>query len=459
MDGLLLARLQFGATTVYHFFFVPLTLGLSVLTAIFQTMWLRTEKDVYKKMTKFWGKLFLINFAMGVVTGLVQEFQFGMNWSDYSRYVGDIFGAPLAIEALLAFFLESTFIGVWIFGWDKVSKKVHLLSIWLAAIGANLSALWILIANSFMQQPVGYMINETTGRAEMTDFFALLGNEAVWEAFPHTVLSGFATAAFFVIGISVYHLYRKNNLEFFKESFKIAAIFGLIAVSVVGYTGHSQAQHMVEVQPMKMAAAEYLYETADPADLSLLTIDGLVDLRIPGALSFLVYNRFAGEVQGINELQAEYEQLYGPGDYSPPVALSYWSFRIMVGAGTAMVGLAVLAVFLIYRKAEFQINKLLYTIFFLGISLPYLANSFGWILTEVGRMPWTVYGLLKVEDSVSPTVSTGELWFSLIGYVVVYGVLMVADVYLLTKFAKAGPDGEVKPAEIDPEPSVIGGLG
>jgi cytochrome d ubiquinol oxidase subunit I len=458
MDGLLLARLQFGATTVYHFFFVPLTLGLSVLTAIFQTLWLRSEKEVYKKMTKFWGKLFLINFAMGVVTGIVQEFQFGMNWSDYSRYVGDIFGAPLAIEALLAFFLESTFIGVWIFGWDKLSRKVHTLSIWLVAIGANVSALWILIANSFMQQPVGYVINEATGRAEMTDFFALIKNPAVWEAFPHTIFSGFATAAFFVMGISAYHLYRKNNMDFFKESFRIAAIFGLIAVAVVGFTGHSQAQHMVEVQPMKMAAAEYLYETADPADLSLLTIDGLVDIRIPGALSFLVYNRFTGEVQGINQLQAEYEQLYGPGDYSPPIALSYWSFRIMVFAGTAMVGLAALAIFMLYRKAEFQLNKLLYTVFLLAISLPYLANSFGWILTEVGRMPWTVYGLLKVEDSVSPTVSSGELWLSLIGYVVVYGVLMIADVYLLTKFAKAGPDSGAKPAQVDPQPSVIGGL-
>lgn len=458
MDGLLLARMQFGATTIYHFFFVPLTLGLSVLTAIFQTMWLRTEKDVYKKMTKFWGKLFLINFAMGVVTGLVQEFQFGMNWSDYSRYVGDIFGAPLAIEALLAFFLESTFIGVWIFGWDKVSKKVHTASIWLAAIGANLSALWILIANSFMQQPVGYTINAATGRAEMTDFFALIGNEAVWEAFPHTVFSGFSTAAFFVMGISVYHLYRKNNIEFFKQSFKIAAIFGLISVSIVGFTGHSQAQHMVDVQPMKMAAAEYLYETADPADLSVLTIDGIVDIRLPGALSFLVYNRFTGEVKGIHELQVEYEELYGPGDYSPPIALSYWSFRVMVFAGTAMVGLAALAIFVVFRKAGLEINKLLNIIFMLAISLPYLANTFGWILTEVGRMPWTVYGLLKVEDSVSPSVSTGELWFSLIGYVVVYGVLMAADVYLLTKFAKAGPDGEAKSAEIDPEPSVIGGL-
>ena len=215
---------------------------------------------------------------------------------------------------------------------------------------------------------------------------------------------------------------------------------------------------MVQVQPMKMAAAEYLFETSDPADLSLLTIDGVIDLRIPGALSFLVYNRFSGEVQGINQLQAEYEQLYGPGDYSPPLALSYWSFRVMVFAGTAMVGLAALAIFMLFRKKEFVLNKLLYFIFLLAISLPYLANTFGWILTEVGRMPWTVYGLLKVEDSVSPTVSTGELWFSLIGYVVVYGVLMVADVYLLTKFAKAGPESGEKTAEIDPEPSVIGGL-
>ena len=458
MDGLLLARLQFAATTVYHFFFVPLTLGLSVLTAIFQTLWLTSEDEVYKKMAKFWGKLFLINFAMGVVTGIVQEFQFGMNWSEYSRYVGDIFGAPLAIEALLAFFQESKFLGVWIFGWDKLPRRVHTLSIWLAAIGANLSALWILIANSFMQQPVGFAINEATGRAEMTDFFALIGNDAVWEAFPHTIFSGFTTAAFFVLGISAYHLFRKQNVEFFKKSFQIAAVFGLISASLVGLTGHSQAQHMVEVQPMKMAAAEYLYETSDPADLSLLTIDGVVDIRIPGALSFLVYNQFTGEVKGINELQAEYEQTYGPGEYTPPIALNYWSFRVMVFSGTAMIGLAALGVFLVYRKKGLEINKWLQFGFLGAIALPYLANSFGWILTEVGRQPWAVYGLLKVEDSVSPNVTTGHLWMSLIGYVVVYGVLMVADVYLLTKFAKAGPDEAVETAELGAEPSAIGGL-
>ena len=316
MDGLILARLQFAATTIYHFFFVPLTLGLSILVAVMQTKWSRTGEEVYKKMAKFWGKLFLINFIMGVVTGIVQEFQFGMNWSEYSRYVGDIFGAPLAIEALLAFFLESTFIGIWIFGWDRLPKKLHTASIWLAAIGANISALWILIANSFMQQPLGFEINTLTGRAEMTDFWAVISNPAVLVAFPHTFFAGVATAAFFVMGISAYHLAKKQHVDFFKRSFNIAVIAGIIGAVLVALTGHQQAQHMVEVQPMKMASAESLYESEDPAGLSLLTIGGedpIIDIRIPGALSFLSYNKFSGEVRGINDLQAEYEQSYGSG--------------------------------------------------------------------------------------------------------------------------------------------------
>jgi cytochrome d ubiquinol oxidase subunit I len=460
MDGLLLARLQFAATTVYHFFFVPLTLGLSIIVAIMQTRWMRSGDEADKKMTKFWGKLFLINFAMGVVTGIVQEFQFGMNWSEYSRYVGDIFGAPLAIEALLAFFLESTFLGVWIFGWDRLPMKVHTASIWLAAIGANISALWILIANSFMQEPVGYVINEAAGRAEMVDFFALLKNPTLLVAYPHTIFSGLATAAFFMLGISAYHLIRKQHVEIFKRSFQIAAIIGLIAAGLVGLTGHAQAQHMVATQPMKMAAAEMLYESEDPAGLSIITIGGedpIIDLRIPGALSFLSYNRFSGLVQGINPLQEELSETYGPDNYVPPVGLMYWSFRIMVFSGGAMLLLAAYSLILL-RKKEFALPGWLGTIFLLAISLPYLANSFGWIMTEVGRTPWTVYGVLKLEDSVSTSVGTGAIWLSLIGYVVLYGALMVADVYLLTKFAKAGPD-EVK-AEVshDAEPSMAVGL-
>ena len=442
MEGLLLARLQFAATTIYHFFFVPLTLGLSIVVAIMQTRWLRTGDEDYKKMAKFWGKLFLINFAMGVVTGIVQEFQFGMNWSEYSRYVGDIFGAPLAIEALLAFFLESTFIGVWIFGWDRLSKKMHTASIWLAAIGANISALWILIANSFMQQPVGFEINAVTGRAEMVDFWAVISNPAVLVAFPHTIFAGLATAAFFIMGISVYHLMKKNEVDFFRKSFQIGAIVGLVASVLVALTGHTQAQHMVEVQPMKMASAEKLYESEDPAGLSLITIGGedpLVDIRIPGALSFLSYNSFSGEVRGINDLQAELTETYGEDNYVPPVELMYWSFRIMVGAGTVMVLVSAVGLFYLWKKKELDMPKLLGLGILYSIALPYLANTFGWIMTEVGRMPWSVYGLLKLSDAVSPNVSVPQLWMSLIGFVLLYGVLMVADVYLLVKYAKAGP--------------------
>lgn len=460
MDGLILARLQFAATTVYHFFFVPLTLGLSIVVAIMQTRWLRTGDEMYKKMAKFWGKLFVINFIMGVVTGIVQEFQFGMNWSEYSRYVGDIFGAPLAIEALLAFFLESTFIGIWIFGWDRISKEMHTAAIWLAAIGANVSALWILLANSFMQQPVGYQINAAAGRAEMVDFFALLKNPTLWVAFPHTIFAGLATAGFFVLGISAYHLVRNQDEDFFKRSFRIGAIVGLIASFLVALTGHQQAQHMVETQPMKMAAAEKLYQSEDPAALSLLTLGGedpIIDIRLPGVLSFLAYNRFEGEVQGINNLQAQLEETYGADNYVPPVGLMYWSFRIMVGAGTLMVFLASYALFMMYRKKEFKLPRLMGSVFLLAIFLPYLANSFGWILTEVGRTPWTVYGLLKLEDSVSAGVGTGQLWLSLVGFVLIYGLLMAADVYLLTKFAKAGPASVDDKTIYDVEPTFAGG--
>lgn len=441
MDPLILARLQFGVTTVYHFFFVPLTLGLSVLVALMETIYVRTGQEVYKKMAKFWGKLFLINFAMGVVTGIVQEFQFGMNWSEYSRFVGDIFGAPLAIEALLAFFLESTFLGIWIFGWDKLSKGMHAATIWLVAIGANMSALWILIANSFMQQPLGYVMQE--GRAEMTDFFALVFNPNVWVQFPHTVMAGFTTAAFFVMGISAYHMIRKKDLDFFRRSFQMAAIVGMIAIVLVILGGHSQAQHMVEIQPMKMAAAEALYETENPASFSLLTIGDLsqrrevFSIRLPSLLSLLAYNQLDGTVKGINDLQAEYQQLYGPGDYIPPVAVSYWTFRIMVGAGFAMLALALYALFLVMGEIYDQ-RPLVLKVFMWAIALPYLANTAGWLLTEIGRSPWVVFGLMKIEDAVSPTVSGGMVLTSLLGFTLIYGVLMAADIYLLTKFAKAG---------------------
>ncbi|HDR05523.1 MAG TPA: cytochrome ubiquinol oxidase subunit I [Candidatus Marinimicrobia bacterium] len=438
----ILARWQFAITSVYHFFFVPLTLGLVIFVAVMETMYVRTGNETYKKLTKFWGKLFLINFAMGVVTGIVMEFQFGLNWSEYSRFVGDIFGAPLAVEALLAFFLESTFLGVWIFGWDKLSKKGHLTTIWLVAIGSNLSALWILIANSFMQEPMGYVLNEVTGRAEMTSFFALLQNPHVWYQFSHVFFSAVTTAGFFVLGVTAWHFLKEKKVhEAFHESFKVGMLFALVGIIFSIGVGHAQGQHMVKSQPMKMAAAEALWETEEGAGLSLFSVidqknrQNKFSIEIPGMLSFLAWNSFSKEVRGINDIQAEYEKKYGPGDYAPPIWITFWSFRLMVGAGTFMALLAIFGIFLVWKK-KYENKNLLMRILLWSIALPYIANSFGWILTEVGRAPWIVFGLMKIEDAASIAVSTGEIVISLLVFTLLYGFLMVVDVYLLQKYAK-----------------------
>ncbi|MCG6921983.1 MAG: cytochrome ubiquinol oxidase subunit I [Acidobacteria bacterium] len=449
MDALTLARWQFGITTVYHFFFVPLTLGLVWVLAVFQTIWYVTGDETWKRLTKFWGKLFLINFALGVATGIVQEFQFGMNWAEYSRFVGDVFGAPLAIEALLAFFLESTFLGIWIFGWDKLPKKAHLASIWLVAIGSNISALWILIANSFMQQPMGYALRG--GRAEMESFWALVSNPHVFVQFPHVITAAMATAAFFMLGISAWHLARAKDDETrdaFGRSFRFAAVYGLVATVAVTVVGHGQAQYMTGVQPMKMAAAEALWETADPAPMSLFTWGDEVErkdvfaIKVPGLLSFLAHNRFSGEVEGIRELQAEYEARYGPGDYVPPVKWTYWTFRAMVGAGMVMLLLAAWATWA-SLKDRLGTSPYLLALLVPAIALPYIANSTGWIFTEIGRAPWIVFGLMRLDQGVSIAVTAGEVLFSLLAFTLVYAALIVADVYLLRKYARAG----LKPPE------------
>lgn len=445
MSVLTLSQLQFAVTCVYHFFFVPLTLGLSVITAIMETLYVRSGDENYKRMVKFWGNLFLINFAMGVVTGIVMEFQFGMNWAQYSRFVGDVFGAPLAIEALLAFFLESVFLGVWIFGWEKLSKGAHLAAIWLVALGSNISALWILIANSFMQHPVGYTIEN--GRAVMNDFGAILANPYVWTQFPHTVLSGFTTAAFFVLGISAYHLVRRREMDFFRRSFIIAAVFGTLAIFLTILVGHSQGQRMVQTQPMKMAAAEALWESEDPASFSLFTIGNEAELRdvwsirIPYVLSIMAYNQPTGEVKGIRDLQSVYEQQYGPGIYYPSIVTMYWTFRIMVGTGFLMMLLGLLALYPTVRGRP--VSKTLFIKYFpFAIALPYIANTSGWIFTEMGRQPWVVYGLMKTQDAFSPNLTSGMVLSSLIIFTLVYALLMVADVYLLLKYAKAGPTSQ-----------------
>ena len=455
MDPVIISRLQFAVTTVYHFFFVPLTIGLAWVVVILETMYVRSGNETFRRLTKFWGKLFLINFAMGVVTGIVQEFQFGMNWSEYSRFVGDIFGAPLAIEALLAFFLESTFLGVWLFGWEKLSKRAHLASIWLVAIGSSLSALWILIANAFMQTPVGYVVRN--GRAEMADFGALITNPRAWYFFWHTISAGLATAAFFILSISAYHILRKgdsdvNQTNAFKYTFFMAGIIGFLATFSVIVSGHFQGDYLRVVQPMAAASLEAHMNTQNPADFSVVagfdsTGKNVVwNVTIPKVLSFLYFFKFSGEVEGVNQVQARYQELYGPGDYRPLIALTYWTFRVMVALGFLMLAVTALAIILPWKKWPAKWTpwiKWLIPLFF----LPYLANTFGWIMTETGRQPWIVTGLLKTEAGVSPLPGSTVL-ASLIGYTVLYAVLMVADVYLLVKFAKVGldtPEQEVTP--------------
>ncbi len=438
--ALALARWQFAVLTIIHFFFVPLTLGITILLAILETLYVRTQDEVYKDMVKFWGKVFLVNFALGVVSGIVQEFQFGMNWSEYSRFMGDIFGAPLAIEALLAFYLESTFIGVWVFGWEKLSPKLHAATMWLIALGSNISALWILIANSFMQEPVGYVIRN--GRAEMVDFFALITNPNVWVQFPHVLAAGIATAGFVILGLSAYLLLRGRRDAMVMRSFRVAAVYALLGTLLVVLVGHTQAQHIVAVQPMKMAAAEALQRSENPASFSILTITDeatgreLISLRIPYLLSILAYNRPSGEVKGIQELQAAYEARYGPGNYVPPINVTYWSFRLMVGAGFLMLALAAWAVYLVARERFADSPRFLKGLVW-ATALPYLASTTGWILTEVGRQPWIVFGLQRVEDAVSPTVSAGEIAFSLIFLLVLYILGMYAGVYLIGKHLRS----------------------
>jgi cytochrome d ubiquinol oxidase subunit I len=452
MSALALARLQFTVTTVYHFFFVPLTLGLSVLVAIMETLYVRTGKPVYKRMTKFWGKLFLINFAIGVVTGIVMEFQFGMNWSEYSRFVGDIFGVPLAIEALLAFFLESVFLGIWIFGWDKLPKGVHAATIWLVAIGSNLSALWILVANSWMQNPVGYAIRN--GRAEMVDFGALVTNPNVWHQFPHVLFAGVSTAGFFVLGISAYHLYKKSqDREVYRRSFKMAVIYALIGAVLVGLVGHSQMQHVGRVQPMKMAAGEAIWESEQPAALSLLTIGDLSgtrevwSIRIPYLMSLLVCNNLECGITGMDELQAQYEQEFGPGNYVPPIPIVYWSFRIMFNAGLLMILLAVVGLYF-YIRDLLDRHRWFLRLLPWAIVLPYLANTAGWIMAEVGRQPWIVNGLMLTRDGVSQVVSSGMVALSLLIFILIYAALIAADVYLLSKYARRGTEGKEETAKL-----------
>jgi cytochrome d ubiquinol oxidase subunit I len=464
-----IARWQFAIVTVYHFLFVPITIGLSALVAGYQTAWLRTGHQHWLRLTKFFGKLFLINFAIGVVTGIVQEFQFGMNWSDYSRFVGDIFGAPLAVEGLAAFFLESTFLGLWIFGWERLPAKVHLGCIWLVHIGTVLSAYFILAANSWMQHPVGYEYNPDTGRAEMNDFAAVLFNKVQLVTFPHVVLAAYMTGAAFVVGIGFWHLTRtataEEDVPLYRRAVRSGAVVLLVAGLGVAISGDVQGKVMTDVQPMKMAAAEALYETETPAAFSILTIGTLdgseekFSIKIPRLLSFLATGSFDGTVQGINPLSEEYQKTYGqdpsqasysPGDYTPVIPLTYWTFRLMIGLGLLAAAVAAW-ILMVTRRGRIPQRRLLFWSAMLLPFMPLFANSFGWIFTEVGRQPWVVFGLMTTVNGVSPGVSTAQVLTSLIVLTLLYGALAVIEVRLLLIYIRRGADKVEPPTTGEPD--------
>lgn len=435
MDVLTLSRLQFAITSMFHFIFVPLTLGLSVFVAMVETRYVLSGNEMYKRMAKFWGKLFLINFALGVVTGITLEFQFGMNWAEYSRYVGDIFGAPLAIEATVAFFMESVFIGVWAFGWNKVSKRFHAFSIWMVAIATNLSGLWILLANGWMQHPVGYVLRN--GRAEMVDFLALITNPFGLLKFGHQIVSGYTVAAFFVIGVSAYHLLKARNREFFKASFTMAAGFALFATIMVAVIGDFHAADVAKTQPAKFAAMESVWNTCNNAPMHLIAFPdaknecNLVSaLPVPGLLSFLAFHDTKAEIRGITSF---------PKDERPPVLPVFLSFRLMVGLGTFFIVVAAAAFFLA-KNGLLEKYPLFLKLLVLTIPLPYIANQLGWIVSELGRQPWIVYGLMKTSDAVSKSLEMSQVVGSLVGFTLLYGLLGFVDIYLLVKFARKGPE-------------------
>ena len=458
MSVLELSRWQFGITTVYHFIFVPLTIGLSLVVACMQTAWVVRKDAVYLRMTKFFGKIFLINFAVGVVTGIVQEFQFGMNWSAYSVFVGNVFGAPLAMEALLAFFMESTFIGLWIFGWNKLSPRVHLATIWLAAIGTSLSAYFILAANAWMQHPVGYRVVPGSHKVELTSIFAVLTNSTAIAAWTHVFFVSFMVAGAVLIAVSAWHMARESQLRVFRRSMRIGLVLVLAAGIATAVTGDVQARLMDSQQPMKMAAAEALYNTSDAASFSLITIGSLNgskevwSIRVPYLLSLIATLNPHGTVQGINNVERAYQKKYGPGSYKPVVPVTYWSFRLMAGFGTLAALLAAAGLWLT-RRQRIPRSRWFYRAALWGLALPYLASTMGWIFTEMGRQPWTVFGLLTTAKSVSAGVAASSVIISMTVFTLLYAALAAIAGWLTVRHVKAGAPAEPeRPAAEEPLP-------
>ena len=454
-----LARIQFATTSLYHFLFVPLTLGLAPLVAVMQTLWRRTGNEQWLTLTRFFGTLMLINFAIGVATGLVQEFQFGMNWAVYSEYVGNIFGAPLAIEGLAAFMLESTFLGLWIFGWNRLSPRVHLATIWIAALGTWLSAYFILVANSWMQHPVAYEVRD--GEAQLTGIWDLLTNKFALWAFGHTILAGVTAASVVVLGVACWQLLRGRDPELFRRAAKLALVV-LVPVSAVNlWFGSNFGIVTTQLQPMKIASTEAQWTNCQPCAFSLFQIGGFTaddetpsfSIQVPRLLSFLATGSFGGEVQGMNALQAQQQQQYGPGDYIPMVRATYWSMRVMAYLGTLVFLVAALGALLYRRRALERSRWYLWTAVAI-IPAPFLAALAGWVLTEVGRQPWIVQGLLRTSDAASPNVTATMIGLSLAVFVTLYAGLLVVDVVLMRRYARLDPAAPAEPREELPAPVV-----
>jgi cytochrome d ubiquinol oxidase subunit I len=468
LDPLLLARWQFGLTTLYHFIFVPLTLGMSLFVAIFQTAWFRTANVKWLHLTRFFGKIFLINFAMGIVTGIVQEFQFGMNWSSYSRFVGDVFGAPLAFEGLMAFFFEATFIGLWIFGWNRLPRGIHLATIWITVFGTWLSAYFILAANAFMQNPVGYQMSAEGHRAEMADFLAVLTNPVALTQFPHTIFSALMFAAGVMVAVAAWHLSRHQHDEMMRPALKLGLWAVVISFAGVALSGDQLGLVMVETQPMKMAAAEAMFNSACGADasfslFSIGTPDGtgeIWSLRVPYLLAFLSTHDLNGCVEGINDLNLLYTTEMFPqfadqvdGNFAPILWVTYWSFRWMMGFGGIAALVAVVGLWVTRRKATRPVAPWMWKIAIWQAPLALLGILVGWIFTEMGRQPWIVFGLMLTEDGVSPSVPGWNVLVSLIAFTLIYLILAVVEFGLIFKTVKTGPDP--LPGPDDPQPSEL----
>ena len=456
-----LARLQFGTTSIYHFLFVPLTLGLAPLVAIMQTIWHRSHDDAWLRLTRFFGTLLLINFAIGVATGLVQEFQFGMSWSVYSDFVGGVFGAPLAIEGLAAFMLEATFLGLWIFGWGRLSPRVHLATIWVAAAGTWLSAYLILVANSWMQHPVGYTIVD--GKAHLTDLGALLSNEFALLAYLHTILAGLIFGSIMMLGVSCWHLLRGRNVELFRRAAKLALIVAIPVTLLQLSVGNRFGEDVTAQQGMKIAASEAQWNTCQPCGFSVFQIGGFSSqdptptfaITIPRLLSWMGTGSFDGKIEGLDQLQAQEQQRFGPGNYMPSIELMYWSMRIMAVLGVVMFLLAAVGAWL-YRRRALERSRWFLRSAIVAIAFPYIAASFGWILTEMGRQPWIVQGLLKTSQAVSPNVGTATVATSLGVFVVLYLTLGVVDFILMRRYARLDPSDESGSAGKPEVPQPIG---